>query len=223
MFCGLPVWSGALADLPATSAAWSRATGPTGGQEAFASVWGPWSVPGAPGQQRGQHGDTPGGQAHHVRRVCMIMGKRPGNLVIRQTGKPGRGDLSKPACRARRTRACTHIHEHAHTQAHVHSHTHSHTHTCTPMHTHACTHVCTQANARTWMHACVCTHPHTDVHTRVCTQTNTVHACTQRHTYTHRGTHKHMWVHTRAHIHEHAHRHMCTQTHMHAPIHTHMR
>lgn len=66
----LPDWSGALADLPATSAAWSRVTGPTGGQEAFASGWGPWSVPGAPGQQRAQHGDTPGGQAHHVRRVA---------------------------------------------------------------------------------------------------------------------------------------------------------
>lgn len=68
LLCGRPVWSGALADPPAVAAAWSRVTGATGGQETFASGWGRWSVPGAPGQQRAHRGDTPGGQAHHVRR-----------------------------------------------------------------------------------------------------------------------------------------------------------
>lgn len=121
---------------------------------------------------------------------CMIMGKCPRNLVIRQTGKPGRGDPSKPARRARRTHARTHIHEHAHTRAHVHSHTHVHTHA------HMCVH--TQANTHTCMHTCTCTQAHTDTRAR-----------TQIHT----DTHKHMQVHTRAHTHECAHTGTCARTH----------
>lgn len=104
LLCGRPVWSGALAGPPAIAAAWSRVTGATGGQETFASGWGPWSVPGAPGQQRTHRGDTPGGQAHHVRRGARSWASLP------ETRSQARleGPATELARRAGRTHADSH-------------------------------------------------------------------------------------------------------------------